>query len=453
MNELFADFEPDPAAQWKLRIQAELRGGDYNELMTRTTAEGIRTKPFYTKEDLPEDPTEYLRTGAGWNAGMYLDPDDGGDPAGRIETAMAGGIHNFLVTVRSEAGWLAGVAADTAAFWLDWRDIHLDPGAALPAEWSRKALLLPDPVGHLAETGNWSQNRSADLVRLCALCGEHPDGVTVQVRSDVYQQAGADCVQQLAYAISHAQEYLLLADENPSLSPALENPVFRVACGSDYFMEIAKIRALRRLWHLLASQSGLSGRCRILAMPGLRNKTIYDYNTNMLRTTLECMAAATGGADLVCNQPYDTLYHKPNAFADRIARNQLLILKEEAYFSKIANPADGSYYIESLTDQLGRKALELFKNLEKGGGMLRQLKEHKIQKKIRESARLEQAAFDSGDRVLVGSNVFPNPDDRMAGDLEKNPESGNPGKTLIEPLRLRRLARQYEKERLRDEAR
>lgn len=234
----------------------------------------------------------------------------------------------------------------------------------------------------------------------------------------------------------------------------MEEPVFLISTGSEYFFEIAKIRALRHLWELLAQAYGFSGKCKIIASPTLRNKTLYDYNTNMLRTTTESMAGILGGADLICNLPYDALYHNENDFAARIARNQLLLLRHESYFSSVSNPADGSYYIESLTDQLGQKALELFKTIEKGGGFLSQLQAHTIQKKIIESAEKEQKAFDKGDRILVGTNKYPNTEDRMQEILEKNPfRTMRKVQTRIAPILAKRLSESNERKRLEDEQR
>ena len=99
----------------------------------------------------------------------------------------------------------------------------------------------------------------------------------------------------------------------------------------------------------------------------------YDYNINMLRSTTEAMSSVLGGADAVCNMPYDVLYHKSNEFGERISRNQLLILKAESYFDVVSNPADGAYYIESVTQELASKALELFKQIEDGGGFIKLL--------------------------------------------------------------------------------
>ena len=172
----------------------------------------------------------------------------------------------------------------------------------------------------------------------------------------------------------------------------------------------------------------------------------------MLRTTTECMSAILGGADAVANLPYDSLYHKDNEFGDRIARNQLLVLKHESYFDKVNNASDGAYYIELLTDQLAEKALLLFKEIEEKGGFITQLIEGNIQNKISESAAKEQELFDNGKEILLGTNKYPNKNDRMKNDLELYPfVKQNPRKTLITPIIEKRLAEKLEQERLAQE--
>jgi methylmalonyl-CoA mutase len=206
---------------------------------------------------------------------------------------------------------------------------------------------------------------------------------------------------------------------------------------------------LRLLFDTLAETYNHKLHCKIVVSPTKRNKTIYDYNVNLLRTTTECMSAILGGADAVANLAYDALYHKDNEFGDRISRNQLLILKNESYFDKVNNPADGTYYIETLTEQLAEKALELFKDIEKNGGLITQLIEGTIQRKINESAEKEQELFDSGKEVLLGTNKYPNKNDKMANDLELFPfVKTNPRKTLITPIIEKRLAEKVEQERL-----
>ena len=232
--------------------------------------------------------------------------------------------------------------------------------------------------------------------------------------------------------------------------PVISQPiVFEVAVGTNYFFEIAKLRAMRLLFNLIAKEYNHSFECHLLVSPTKRNKTIYDYNINMLRTTTECMSAIIGGADAIANLPYDSLYHKDNEFGDRIARNQLLVLKNESYFDKVNNPADGSYYIETLTTQLAEKALILFKDIEASGGFLKQLNEGIIKRKIQESADKEQELFDSGKEILLGTNKYPNKDDKMKHDLELFPfVKIKPRKTLITPIIEKRLAEKVEQERL-----
>jgi methylmalonyl-CoA mutase len=164
------------------------------------------------------------------------------------------------------------------------------------------------------------------------------------------------------------------------------------------------------------------------------------------------MSAILGGADTIANLPYDALYHKDNEFGDRIARNQLLILKNESYFDKVNNPSDGSYYIENLTHQLAEKALALFKDIEANGGFLKQLNEGIIKRKIQESADKEQELFDTGKEILLGTNKYPNKNDRMKDDLELFPfVKIKPRKTLITPIIEKRLAEKMEQDRLKEE--
>jgi methylmalonyl-CoA mutase len=164
------------------------------------------------------------------------------------------------------------------------------------------------------------------------------------------------------------------------------------------------------------------------------------------------MSAILGGANVISNLPYDAMYHKDNEFGDRISRNQLLILKYESYFDKVNNPADGAYYIESITKQLAEKALLLFKEIENNGGFITQLIEGNIQRKITESASKEQELFDSGKEVLLGTNKYPNKSDNMKEDLELYPFlKHNPRKTLITPIIEKRIAEKFEQERLSQE--
>jgi len=305
-----------------------------------------------------------------------------------------------------------------------------------------------DIIGNLGKTGNWFSNLKTDHTTFELSVKKHNQ---IYIDLSHYQNAGATNVQQLAYALAHTNEYLNHLD-NTNISLVDIKIIFNVAVGSNYFFEISKLRALRKLWFTLAEAYDANPYCKIVATPSKRNKTIYDYNINMLRSTTECMSAVLGGANIVYNQPYNQLFQNNTEFGERISRNQLLILKKESYLNTVNNPSDGSYYIESLTKQLATRALSLFKDIEKNDGILSQLKEGKIQQKIKESAQKEQADFDKNEITLLGTNKHPNPEDKMKNELEKSPFLKiEKRKTLIQPIIQKRLSEQLEIERLKTE--
>ena len=164
------------------------------------------------------------------------------------------------------------------------------------------------------------------------------------------------------------------------------------------------------------------------------------------------MSAILGGSNTISNVSYDAIFHKSNEFGERISRNQLLILQQESYLQEAQNVADGSYYIDAITSQLAEKGLTIFKQIEKGGGFLDQLKSGVIQKKIKESAQKEEADFVNKKIVLVGTNLQHNKNDRMKNELEIYPFIKQRNiKTLITPITRKRLSENIEKERLDNE--
>ena len=252
----------------------------------------------------------------------------------------------------------------------------------------------------------------------------------------------------MAYSLAHANEFLNFFKNDVS-----KKFHFKFSVGSNYFFEISKLKAFRILWKsLLENYSYKNTEAHIFSTPTLRNKTIYDYNVNMLRTTSECMSAVLGSSNTISNISYDQVYHKANEFGERISRNQLLILKEESYFDSENDITKGSYYIENITHQLAEKALQIFKQIEKSGGFLNQLKSGNIQKKIAESANIEQEKFDKKEIVLLGTNVFEKEDEKMNSNLELYPFLKQKNhKTLLIPILSKRLAENIEKQRLKSE--
>jgi methylmalonyl-CoA mutase len=453
---LFNDFEGVSSKAWKQKIQVDLKGADYNDTLIWKTLEGIDVKPFYHPDEFKSLPEISASKATQWKIGQIIEVFDAKEANKKALDAIKRGAEHIAFVLHS-----GDVQTEVLMHEINFAktDVSLKMMFVLSdfvnqneakKTFGSKLLLETDIIHHLVATGNWYNNLKEDH-------GHWEKSVKssgqLHINLQTYQNAGATIVQQLAYGLAHTNEYLNHLDS--SLAPGDKEDftiAFHVSVGSNYFFEIAKLKALRLLWQSLAEEYGLNKDCIITALPSNRNKTIYDYNVNMLRTTTECMSAVLGGADIIYNLPYDSLYHKSNEFGDRIARNQLLVLKSESYFDKVNNPADGAYYIESLTTRLAEKALELFKDIEANGGFLHQLKEGTIQRKIKESASKEQSDFDEGKTVLLGTNKHPNPNDKMKNELEKRPFlEVKKRKTLIEPIIEKRLSEKLEISRLKEE--
>lgn len=459
---LFDEFPEVSAKQWKQKIQVDLKGADYNETLVWESPEGIKVKPFYHSEDLENSEALHLSQDHSWNIAQPIYAGNTEKANVKALDCLGRGAESLIFTIPDPetdfAKLFSGIDVTTVLLHFEFGFLEIAPIQRLLDILQKnqaKAYLNIDPFGHLARTGNWFHSLEKDQELLAQIVGmvEGDDKIVVpSIDVSLYQNAGSNMVQQLAYALAQANEYLNLFAIASDVDKKHFPMTFKVSVGGNYFFEIAKLKALRWLWKSLASSYGLETGCHIVACPSTRNKTLYDYNVNMLRTTSECMSAILGGANTVCNVPYDAIYHKENEFGNRIARNQLLLLREESYFGQTSHAAEGSYYIASLTEQLAEKALELFKQIENSGGFLDELKKGTLQRKIKESASKEQQLFDANELVLLGTNAYKNPENRMKGELELFPfVKTKPRKTLVEPIIPKRLAENLEQKRLDDE--
>jgi methylmalonyl-CoA mutase len=321
---MFDEFEPVSAKQWKQKIQFDLKGADYNETLNWQSLEGIHVKPFYHRDDFNTPFTPIPGQPEYWNIGQSIFIDDETVANKLALNALNRGANAIYFSSEKKfdaTKVFKGFPFAATAIYFDLQ--FLDEKfmkqlmtflSNLPAGKSGKKASVfynIDLLGNLARSGNWFHNQKTDHEILGKIAAANPSENIRSVDTTVYQNAGANNVQQLAYALSHANEYLNNLEPKGMMT-------FKIAVGSNYFFEIAKLRALRSLYAILAKEYGVSEQCHIMAFPSKRNKTLYDYNLNMLRTTTECMSAVLGGANTICNLPYDGLYHKSNEFGERI---------------------------------------------------------------------------------------------------------------------------------------
>ncbi len=444
---LFSEFPPVSEKEWKQQIQMELKGADYTKTLVWESLENIHVKPIYHPDsyaylDIPIPEKDFSIAQE-----IFVD-----DPAIANKIALEAlekgadslvfiAQHSFDIDVLFQ-----NFDSIKKAFHLYFKTSFLSQSfleSLLEYFTDNRLHLLLDPIGTLAGTGNWNRTKDADFKTLSSLLRKYPNKSIISIDAARYQNAGANSVQQITYALAHANEYLnsLHTDTVPEFH-------FEFAIGSNYFFEIAKLRAFRYLWAKMQATKPEEP-AKIIARPSLRNKTIYDYNVNLLRTTTEYMSAILGGADTIISQSYDSIFKKSNAFGSRIARNQLLLLKEENSFINAQEFPKGSYYIESLTIELAKKALSILKEIEKSGGFLKHLEKGSIQQKIQAAAQKEQDLFDSGKITLLGTNKYPNNKEKMQDELELFPfTKRQSSQTIIPPIVPKRLAEKMEKERL-----
>lgn len=447
-NHLFKEFPAIPAKEWKQQIQMELKGADYTKTLVWESLEGIHVKPFYHADDFEFVDIPLLQNDFNIAQEIFIDNPE---VANKIALdALEKGAN--AIQFKAEKSFDIDVlfqGFDTLnnnpTFYFKNKFFSPQFNADLLHYFDDDSIIIQqDIIGRLAESGNWFSNEKTDFISLQKLVSEQTGKICIGVDAGIYQNAGANSIQQIAYALGHANEYLTAFGKK-----AAKAIQFEFSVGSNYFFEIAKLRAFRYLWQQLTKEQGFESLAQLIVKPTNRTKTIYDYNVNMLRTATEYMSAILGGANTVTTYAYDQIFNKSNVFSERIARNQLLLLKEENGFIKAQDFATGSYYIEALTIEIVKKALLLFKDIEKSGGFLKQLKAGTIQNKISESAQKEQALFDSGKLILLGTNKYPNPDDLMKEHLNLYPFlKKNKKQTAIRPIIARRLSEKLEKERL-----
>ena len=245
---------------------------------------------------------------------------------------------------------------------------------------------------------------------------EMPKFNSISISGYHMQEAGADNVLELAYTLADGIEYVRAAKTKgldvDEFAPRLS---FFFAIGTDFFMEIAKLRAARTLWAKIMRDFGAKKEKSLMLRTHCQTSgvslTEKDPYNNIIRTSYEALSAVLGGTQSLHTNSFDEAIALPTDESARIARNTQLILQNETGVTKTVDPLAGSYFIESLTDQLSKKAWDIIQEVEELGGMTKAVKAGVPKLKIEESATKKQAKVDSGSRVVVGVNKFKNPNE------------------------------------------
>ncbi len=467
---LLSEFPPVSTESWEALINTDLKGKDYEKTLVWQTREGFKVRPYYREEDLQglnftqTFPAKfpYIRgkstKGNEWLVRQDIEVIDLDEANRDALNLLEKGITSlgFVFRESRELG-----NEDYKKLFnkinLDKIEVNLGmPGKNGALVKSLTAYLNEhinspgdvrgsvnyDPIGTFILKGKFCISEEETFIRMKGIVEDasaYKNLQVIAVNGKYFSNAGSSIVQELGYSLAIGAEYLTRLTESGldagNVAPRIR---FNFGVGGNYFMEIAKLRAARMLWANIVKAYNpkcdcepscdcgeecidgvclCAGRMNIHSETSSWNKTIYDPYVNMLRTQTETMSAVLGGTDSLTVLPFDLAYEKPTEFAERIARNQQTLLKEEAGFDKIADPAAGSYYIENLTASIAEHSWKLFLDIQEKGGFIAAFREGSVQSAVRETAEKRKKAIATRRENLLGVNQFANVTEHISAGL------------------------------------
>ena len=383
-QKLFSDFTAPTRQEWLDKIQVDLKGADFQKKMVWRTNEGFSMQPFYLKEDVDKLPTvnalpgeyPYVRGNKKADNNWHVRQDircasakEANEKALDILNRGIDSLGFFIPSGDVSAEYvetlLEGIYVECVELnFITCQKKTLELAKILVEYFKKKGAdpqkvegsISFDPIEKILTKGKDKSALLADAKEMVETLAEWPNFRAIAVNAYKLTNAGAYSYQDLGYALAWGNEYMAaLTEAGVPAELAAQNIKFNLGINGVYFMEIAKLRAARMLWAQVVKQytdDQESAKMHVCAYTTTFNQTVFDSYVNMLRSQTEAMSAALGGVESMVVTPFDAPYEIPTDFAERIARNQQLLLKEECHFNRIVDVAGGSYFIEELTSAL-----------------------------------------------------------------------------------------------------
>ena len=481
-EKLFTEFTAPTTQEWLDKIEVDLKGADFQKRLVWRTNEGFNVQPFYRLEDLKDLkavdslPGEFpfvrgnKKDNNLWYVRQDIIVDDAKAANAKALDILNKGVDSLGFKIAGKdvskalvATLLEGILPQYVELNFTTCQRHtLELAEMLVAYFKEKGYPLAelrgsinfDPISKILQKGKDTSAVIAQVKLLVEALKELPGYKCINVNSSMLNNAGAYIYQELGYALAWGAEYLNLATEaGIDAAEAAKRIKFNMGVSENYFMEIAKFRAARLLWAQIVKQYEVADEAcqmHVCAITSEYNQTLFDSYVNLLRSQTETMSAALANVDSIIVTPFDKPYEQPTDFAERIARNQQLLLKEEAHFDKLVDVAGGSYTIEHLTDAIAQEGWKLFLAVEEAGGFLAEALKGNITNAVNESNAKRHADAAKRKEFLLGTNQFPNFTETSEG---KQPvaacscETATDG-TELPALNTARLASEFETLRL-----
>ena len=445
---MLAEFPAISSKAWKEKIVADLKGADFDKKLVWRTSEGFNVQPYYRQEDLKGLKTTvsapgqfpYVRgtkTTNEWAIRQNICATKNArkanakalDILNKGVTSLGFCLNAEKLSYRYIKTLLEGIKLDAVA-------INFNVCACKAPELANILVRLVgrsgydfkavtgsinvDPIKNMLLKGKplTKEQVAEKIVATVKAAKTLVNFRVVGVNSVALNNSGAYCAQELAYALAWGAEYMTMMTEAGLPNYLAARSIrFNMGIGGNYFMELAKFRAARLLWAKIVEAYKApvftaalkeAAKMNVSAETSRFNMTIFDAYVNMLRTQTETMSAALAGVDEIVVTPFDATYEEPTEFAERIARNQQLLLKEESHFDKVVDPAAGSYYIENLTNAIAEEAWKQFLAIQEEGGMYELVAAGKVQEAMAATLKARLSDVAKRKEVILGSNQFPN---------------------------------------------
>jgi methylmalonyl-CoA mutase len=441
-NHLLQEFPPVTTESWEEQIRKDLKGSDYTKRLVWQTEDGLAVKPYYRAEDASG--LEYLDTAPGqfpfarsarasgeWRIREEIDELDP-EKANRTATAalLAGAEEiSFLNVVISSVSDLATLLAHLQGIPVDFHNAD--------------EALVRFLVKRKVSPGSTGWDPLTNLDSAAEVIATAPPGfVPFTLHGSEFEESGATAVQEVGFTLAAGIDFLAeMQSRKQEVDHAAVSVTFSFAMGSNFFFQVAKLRAFRLLWARAVECFGgreESGKAQIHARTSRWNQTIYDPHVNVLRGTTEAMSAAIGGADSISVAPFDECYKAASDATRRLARNTQILLKQEALLSRVSDPGGGSYYLEVITDFIAREGWKIMQGIEVAGGYRKAQAEGKIASSLQRSLAAKEKAVVSRRRVFTGTSQHANVSEKALDRIEPARQNRkNRGAQPYERLRLR----------------
>jgi methylmalonyl-CoA mutase len=423
-------------ARWMALVEKTLKGQSFEDALTTSTPDGVTIQPLYTAKDGVAVARDLRIRDAErpWDLRVRAAHPDPARSAKDLLTDLENGAASVLLQLDPTGanGVAVGSADDLAkalsGVLLDLAPVALDAGFLGPkaADWlgalAKAAPNAPlafhlDPLTAFMQAGespgpieSHMFNAATVATRLAAT---YAKASLFLATGRAAHEAGGSNVEELAAMTAAALAYAkALTRSGLSTEDAFSRIVLGVSLDGEYFTGVAKIRAAKAMWARLTQACGVSVPAKIEARSSRRMLAKADAWTNLLRLTSAGFAGAVGGADAIVLDAFTDAIGQPTAFARRQARNTQLVLMEESNLGRVADPAGGAWYLDSLTDQLARAAWNGFQAIEAAGGIIKALESGFVASGVAKTRAAQEAAYADKTRKILGVTVFPNADDK-----------------------------------------